>query len=66
MAILEQLEFELKKNKSCLDDLSIFDVDQLEQEKKIIEQYIKKVNSNLKAREDELKFLQYRYNDYES
>lgn len=66
MAILEQLEFELKKNKSCLDDLSIFDVDQLEQEKKIIEQYIRKVNSNLKAREDELKFLQYRYNDYES
>ena len=55
MAILEQLEFELKKNKSCLDDLSIFDVDQLEQEKKIIEQYIRKVNSNLKAREDELK-----------
>lgn len=44
MAILEQLEFELKKNKSCLDDLSIFDVDQLEQEKKIIEQYIRKVN----------------------
>ena len=66
MAILEQLEFELKKNKSCLDDLSIFDVDQLEQEKKIIEQYIRKVNSNLKAREDELKFIQYRYNDYES
>ncbi len=66
MAILEQLEFELKKNKSCLDDLSIFDVDQLEQEKKIIEQYIRKVNSNLKAREDELKFMQYRYNDYES
>ena len=66
MDILEQLEFELKKNKSCLDDLSIFDVDQLEQEKKIIEQYIRKVNSNLKAREDELKFLQYRYNDYES
>ena len=66
MAILEQLEFELKKNKSCLDDLSVFDVDQLEQEKKIIEQYIRKVNSNLKAREDELKFLQYRYNDYES
>ena len=27
---------------------------------------IRKVNSNLKAREDELKFLQYRYNDYES
>jgi hypothetical protein len=51
---------------ACLDDLQIFEIDSIQQEKDILETIINEINENKEKKDNEMEHIQKRYLEYES